>query len=78
MKTKFKIEKFGPHLACFTLFKNYLVYYNKELRTIEGINLEDFSFKIFVSDFPNVSFFINNSKLLLAILRDGVIYTLYY
>ena len=78
VKTKFKIEKFGPHLACFTLFKNYLVYYNKELRTIEGINLEDFSFKIFVSDFPNVSFFINNSKLLLAILRDGVIYTLYY
>ncbi len=78
IKSKFKIDNFGPHLSCFALFKNYLVFYNNEHRTIEGINLSDFKRKVFVTEFPEVSFFINNTKILIAILKDGVIYTLYY
>ncbi len=66
------------HISTMTLFKNYLVMYNKKTKNIEGINIDDSSFSILVKDFPEVFSFINNFECLACILKDGIIYTLYY
>jgi len=66
------------HISTMTLFKNYLVLYNTKTKNIEGINIEDGSSTILVKDFPEVFSFINNFECLACILKDGIIYTLYY
>ena len=66
------------HITSMTLFKNYIVMYNSKTKNIEGINIDDGSCCILVKDFQEVFSFINNYECLACILKDGIIYTLYY
>ena len=61
-----------------TMFKNNIVLYNKKAKNIVGINIDDGSSSILVKEFAEVFSFINNHECLACILRDGIIYTLYY
>jgi hypothetical protein len=65
---------------CITYFKNNLIVYRNETRTIECISLDgdELVSKTMIEDFPEVYFFVNNNDILACILKDGVIYKLYY
>ena len=66
------------HISTMTLFKNYLIMYNYKTKNIEGLNIDDGSSSILVKDFQEVFSFINNYECLACILKDGIIYTLYF
>jgi len=76
LKTFFKFENISK-MASFCYFRNHIIFYNKDKRTIESVNIEDRSHKIMMEDFPEVNQFINNNDFLACILKDGVIYKLY-
>jgi len=76
LKNSFKYDKISK-MASVTYFRNNIIFYNKEKKSIESINLEDRSHKKMVENFPEVNMFINNNDFLACILKDGVIYKLY-
>ena len=66
------------HISAVTLFKNYLITYDNFTKNVVGINIDDGSVSDLVKDFPEIFLFVNNFDCLACILKDGVIYTLYY
>lgn len=64
-------------VGAITLFRGFLIYYNNDARTIEGINIEDKTHKVFTDNFPHVHMFISNNDFLACILREGAIYKLF-
>ena len=76
LKKKFRYENITK-MHPITFFRNFLIFYNKNSKTIESINIEDNKHKIMVENFPEILMFINNNDILACILRDGVIYKLY-
>ena len=76
LKTTFKFENLTKATAI-TLFRNQLIFYVKDKKTIETFNLEDGTHKRMVENFNEISQFINNHDFLACILKDGVIYKLY-
>jgi hypothetical protein len=77
LKISFKYDKISK-MAAVTYFRNHVVFYNQDSHSIETVNVEDKSHKVLVEKFPEVSMFINNNDILACILKDGVIYKLYY
>jgi hypothetical protein len=79
LKKKFNFPGIS-NSTCLTYFKNNIVLYNKDNKTIDIISLEneELSLKTMIEDFPEVYFFVNNNDILACILKDGVIYKLYY
>jgi hypothetical protein len=76
LKQSYKFENISRATAI-TFFRNQLVFYAKDKRTIETFSLEDGTHKRMVENFAEVSQFINNHDFLACILKDGVIYKLY-
>ena len=67
------------------LFKRNVVFYRKNSKTIEGIDIDsniqednkEVEPIIFVKDFPDINIFISNNEMLACIIRNGVIYKLF-
>lgn len=68
------------------LFRDWIIYYNSENKSILGFDIANGSHQILLSDFPSllsydsdviIQKFICNSETLCCILSNGVIYTLY-
>jgi hypothetical protein len=76
LKKTFKIDKISK-MSAVCYFRNNIIFYNKQRKTIESVNIEDEKHLTMVENFPDVNMFINNNDFLACILRDGVIYKLY-
>jgi len=78
LKKKFKYENISS-FSSITFFKKQIIFYNKEKKTIEAIdvNQEEIKTSILVENFGEVLSFINNNDCLACIIKDCVIYKLY-
>jgi len=76
LKTTIKLPGISKQHSI-TYFKNNIIYYNKDKKTIEAFNLDDRSHKKMAENFPEINMFICNADFLACILKDGVIYKLY-
>lgn len=75
-KKTLKFDKISQ-MGAVTYFRSHIVFYNREKKTIESLNIDDGSHKKMVENFPDVNMFICNSDFLSCVTRDGVIYKLY-
>jgi hypothetical protein len=64
---------------CITYFKNHIVTYKPDTKTIDSLSLEgdELVAKTMVEDFPDVYFFVNNNDVLACVLKEGFIYKLF-
>jgi len=76
LKTTFKHDDITKYQAV-TYFRNQIIYYNTDTKSIESVNIDDKSHKKLIENFPEINMFINNHDFLACILKDGVIYKLY-
>jgi len=76
LKSMFKYKGICK-MSALAYFRNHIVFYNKDKKSIESVNIEDESHKVLAENFPEVNQFINNNDFLACILKDGVIYKLY-
>lgn len=76
LKRKFKFDKIAS-MAALTYFRNHVVFFNSEKKSIEAVNIEDLSHKVMVENFADVNMFISNNDFLACISKEGVIYKLY-
>lgn len=76
LKTSFKHKGITAGTAV-TYFKNQIIYYNKDSKSIESVNVDDQTHNNLVNNFPKVNMFINNHDFMACILNEGVIYKLY-
>jgi hypothetical protein len=76
LKRKFKYENLSS-MTSVTYFRNHIIFFNSEKKSIESVNIEDGSHKVMVEDFAQVNMFISNNDFLACISKEGVIYKLY-
>jgi hypothetical protein len=76
LKKNIKFDKISKMNAV-TYFRNHIVFYNKPMKTVESLSIEDGSHKVMVENFPDINMFICNNDFLACISKEGVIYKLY-
>ena len=75
IKNTFKFPNISK-MNALCLFRNYIVFYDRNKKSIESVNLDDMNHKVMHFNFPEINMFISNNEFLACILKDGVIYKL--